>query len=75
MTAWGMTHGGKGWCRANYPEGTDLQSAAFADSLLSHRPFKVVIDGETQLEAQTLIIATGAQARYLVPVTEQEFIC
>lgn len=28
--------GGQGGCRAHYPEGTDLQSAAFADSLPAH---------------------------------------
>ena len=31
------TTGGQGWCRPNYPEGTDLQSVAFADSLLTHK--------------------------------------
>lgn len=28
--------GGRGGCRPHYPEGTILQTAAFADSLLSH---------------------------------------
>ena len=28
--------GGQGWCRPSYPEGTDLQSVAVADLLLTH---------------------------------------
>jgi thioredoxin reductase (NADPH) len=32
---------------------------------LSERPFKLVIDGEKEVEAETLIIATGATAKYL----------
>lgn len=33
---YGTIFGGQGGCRAHYPEGTDLQSAAFADSLPAH---------------------------------------
>ena len=40
---------------------------------LGKRPFKVVIDGETELEADSLIIATGATARYLGLPSEQKF--
>ncbi len=40
---------------------------------LGKRPFKVVIDGETELEADSLIIATGAQARYLGLPSEEKY--
>ncbi len=53
--------------------GADIRSGTATAADLSHRPFKVVIDGETQLEAQTLIIATGAQARYLGLPSEEKF--
>ena len=53
--------------------GADIRSGTATAAVLSHRPFKVVIDGETQLEAQTLIIATGAQARYLGLPSEEKF--
>ena len=53
--------------------GADVRSGTATAADLSHRPFKVVIDGETELEAQTLIIATGAQARYLGLPSEEKF--
>ena len=45
--------------------GADIRQGTATAVDLGNRPFKVVIDGETDLEAETLIIATGAQARYL----------
>ena len=53
--------------------GADIRSGTATAADLSHRPFQVVIDGETQIEAQTLIIATGAQARYLGLHSEEKF--
>ncbi|MBP3257428.1 MAG: thioredoxin-disulfide reductase [Bacteroidales bacterium] len=53
--------------------GADVRSGTATAADLSHRPFKVVIDGETEIEAQTLIIATGAQARYLGLPSEEKF--
>ena len=53
--------------------GADIRSGTATAADLSHRPFQVVIDGETQIEAQTLIIATGAQARYLGLPSEEKF--
>lgn len=48
--------------------------AGFATSVdLSSRPFKVEIDGETNLEAEALIIATGATAKYLGLPSENRF--
>ncbi len=42
---------------------------------LSARPFRIAIDGaEDALEAETLIIATGATARYLGLPSEKKFI-
>lgn len=53
--------------------GADVRSGTATAADLSYRPFQVVIDGETQIEAQTLIIATGAQARYLGLPSEEKF--
>jgi len=40
---------------------------------LSERPFKIVIDGEKELKADALIIATGATARYLGLPSEEKY--
>lgn len=40
---------------------------------LSKRPFRLTIDGETELEAEALVIATGATAKYLGLPSEQKF--
>ncbi len=40
---------------------------------LSKRPFRVVIDGKKEVLAETLIIATGASARWLGLESEQKF--
>ena len=40
---------------------------------LSRRPFPVTIDGETRLEAECLIVATGARARYLGLPSEEKY--
>ena len=45
--------------------GTDIRYGMVTEADLSERPFKVTIDDEKVLEAETLIIATGATARYL----------
>ena len=39
----------------------------------SKRPFKVTIDGEKEIEAETVIIATGASAKYLGLADEQKY--
>lgn len=41
---------------------------------LSERPFKITLTGDEVVEAKTLIIATGATARYLGIESEQKFI-
>ena len=45
--------------------GADIRIGTVTSVDLSSRPFHVVIDGTTQIKAETLIIATGASAKYL----------
>ena len=45
--------------------GTDMRVGTITKADLSERPFKIVIDGNHEIEAETLIIATGATAKYL----------
>ena len=45
--------------------GADVRTGVVTSADLSQRPFKVVIDGSHEIEAETLIIATGATAKYL----------
>ena len=45
--------------------GTDIRTGEVTRIDLSERPFKVEIDGSTELTAHSVIIATGARAKYL----------
>ena len=45
--------------------GADVRTGAITSADLSQRPFKIVVDGDKEIEAETLIIATGATAKYL----------
>ena len=45
--------------------GSDIRRGIATDSDLSSSPFKITIDGEKMIECETLIIATGATAKYL----------
>lgn len=45
--------------------GGDLRTGVVTAVVLSKRPFRVTIDGNKHLEAETIIVATGASARYL----------
>ncbi len=45
--------------------GADVRTGAITSADLSERPFEITIDGEKEIEAETLIIATGATAKYL----------
>ena len=45
--------------------GTDIRSGLVTDIDVSSRPFKVTIGGNETIEAETIIIATGASAKYL----------
>lgn len=54
--------------------GTDCRWGIATDADLSKSPYKITIDGEKQIEADTLIIATGATAKYLGLDSEQKFM-
>lgn len=51
----------------------DIRRGAVTSVDLSSRPFHIVIDETDEIEAQTLIIATGATARYLGLPSEEKF--
>ena len=53
--------------------GADVRNGVATAVDLSERPFKVVIDGETELAAHTRIIATGATAKYLGLPSEEKY--
>jgi len=53
--------------------GTDIRSGIATSTDLSTQPYKIVIDEETTVEAETLIIATGATAKYLGLPDEQKY--
>ena len=53
--------------------GADVRSGMVTAVDLSQRPFRVTVDGETTLLAETLIIATGATAKYLGLPSEEKF--
>lgn len=53
--------------------GTEVRFGLATKADLSQRPFKVTIDGEKEIEAEALIIATGATARYLGLESEEKF--
>lgn len=45
--------------------GADLRNGIVTSADLSQRPFKVVVDGTEEILAESIIIATGATAKYL----------
>ena len=53
--------------------GAEIRTGTATRVDLASRPFHVVIDGEKELKAETLIIATGASARYLGLPSETKF--
>ena len=53
--------------------GADIRRGVVTSVDFSGRPFRLTIDGETDIEAQAVIIATGATARYLGLPSEQKF--
>ncbi|MDR2233841.1 MAG: thioredoxin-disulfide reductase [Tannerella sp.] len=53
--------------------GADIRSGIATSTDLSAQPFKVVIDEEKTIEADALIIATGATAKYLGLPDEQKY--
>jgi thioredoxin reductase (NADPH) len=53
--------------------GTDVRAGIATGADLSAAPYRVTIDGEKVVEADTLIIATGASAKYLGLPDEQKY--
>lgn len=53
--------------------GADIRSGEVTKIDLSKRPFSVVIDENTEIEAETVIISTGASAKYLGLPDEKKF--
>ena len=53
--------------------GTDIRYGVATAADLSARPFRITIDGQQEIESDTVIIATGATARYLGLPSEQRF--
>ena len=53
--------------------GADVRRGTVTAADLSSRPFSITIDGETSLSARSLIIATGATAKYLGLPSEKKF--
>jgi len=45
--------------------GADIRMGVVTGCNLSQSPFQITIDGEKQIEAETVIISTGASAKYL----------
>lgn len=53
--------------------GADLRVGTVTSADLSERPFKITVDGDREILAETLIIATGATAKYLGLPSETRF--
>lgn len=53
--------------------GADIRFGCATAADLSASPYKVTIDGEKVIEAETLIISTGASAKYLGLSDEQKY--
>lgn len=53
--------------------GTDIRFGMVTSTDLSAAPYKVTIDGEKTIEAETIIISTGATAKYLGLPDEQKY--
>ena len=53
--------------------GADIRRGTVTSVDFSKRPFRLTIDGEKDIEAQAVIIATGAAAKYLGLPSERKF--
>lgn len=53
--------------------GADVRRGAVTGADLSGRPFHITVDGKEEILAETLIIATGATAKYLGLPSEKKF--
>ncbi len=53
--------------------GTDIRFGYVSSADLSERPFKITVDESKVIEAETIIISTGATAKYLGLPDEQKY--
>ncbi len=53
--------------------GADIRAGIITSVDLSQRPFRVVVDGSHEIEAESLIVSTGASAKYLGLPSETKF--
>lgn len=53
--------------------GTDVRFGYITKADLSQRPFKIIADNTHEIEAETVIIATGATANYLGLESEEKY--
>ncbi|MBO5195086.1 MAG: thioredoxin-disulfide reductase [Bacteroidales bacterium] len=53
--------------------GADIRFGTVTSAELSSRPFRITVDGDKEIEADTIIIATGATAKYLGLPSEEKF--
>lgn len=53
--------------------GADVRRGVVSSVNFSQRPYSIIVDGSQHIEAQTVIIATGATARWLGLPSEQKF--
>ena len=53
--------------------GADLRTGTVTYADLSSRPFRLSVDGDTEIEAEAMVIATGATAKYLGLPSEEKF--
>ena len=53
--------------------GADIRFGMVSSTDLSSSPYKVTIDGEKEIEAETIIISTGATAKYLGLPDEKKY--
>lgn len=54
--------------------GADVRSGSVTSVYLGKRPFHVVVDREKEIEAEAVIIATGAKAKYLGLPSEKKYL-
>lgn len=53
--------------------GTEFRSAIAVKTDLSQRPFTITFDDDSQVQCKTLIVATGASAKYLGLADEEKY--
>ncbi len=51
----------------------DIRTGVVSSVDMTQRPFKVVVDGSHQIEAESIIVSTGATAKYLGLPSETKF--